>query len=262
MNRLLGRTAAARLGSLLLACGIALLAWAVLWQVGLAPGSRVTLPEPVALGRSAEHQSLAQAAPTSAAVPAVVEAVPARAEEVAEAPATPAPLAARPLRAPVLADRGDRIEAAAPPRPGYATRLRIPAIRVDTEVRQAGIKLGPGGELEWETLPFVAAHYGDRTALVGARGNAVIAGHVATLSEGNVFFNLYQLHLGDEITVQDQLDQQHRFRVADVKLVAPDDVSVMQQTPEPTLTLITCGGTFDPQKREFSHRLIVIATPA
>jgi hypothetical protein len=35
----------------------------------------------------------------------------------------------------------------------------------------------------------------------------------------------------------------------------------MQPTPAPTLTLITCGGTFDPSKREFSDRLIVIAKP-
>ncbi len=262
MNRLLGRTPAARLGSLLLACGIALLAWAALWQLGLAPGSRVTLPEPVALRPSAEPGGLTQEAPRSAAVPSDFEAVPARAEEDVEAPATPAPRAAGPTGAPVPAARGNPIEAAASLLPGYATRLRIPRIGVDAEVRQAGIKSGPDGVPEWETLPFVAAHYGDLTALIGARGNAVISGHVATLSEGNVFRNLYQVNLGDEITVRDQLDQQHRFRVANVKLVTPDDVSVMQQTTEPTLTLITCGGTFDPQKREFSHRLIVVATPA
>jgi sortase (surface protein transpeptidase) len=49
--------------------------------------------------------------------------------------------------------------------------------------------------------------------------------------------------------------------VTEVKLVPPSDVSVMDPTPDPTLTLITCGGTFDPVKREFSDRLIVVAKP-
>jgi sortase (surface protein transpeptidase) len=35
----------------------------------------------------------------------------------------------------------------------------------------------------------------------------------------------------------------------------------MAPTPEETLTLITCGGTFDPLTREFSDRLIVTAKP-
>jgi sortase (surface protein transpeptidase) len=35
----------------------------------------------------------------------------------------------------------------------------------------------------------------------------------------------------------------------------------MDPTPDETLTLITCGGTFDPISREFSDRLIVVAKP-
>ena len=49
------------------------------------------------------------------------------------------------------------------------------------------------GDWIWETLPFVAVHYGDLTSLVGADGNAVISGHVVTIDEGNVFRNLYRL---------------------------------------------------------------------
>jgi hypothetical protein len=35
----------------------------------------------------------------------------------------------------------------------------------------------------------------------------------------------------------------------------------MEATSDPTLTLITCGGTFDRARREFSDRLIVTAKP-
>jgi LPXTG-site transpeptidase (sortase) family protein len=159
----------------------------------------------------------------------------------------------------VAADAVDRAYGAKAPAPGYAVRLAIPAIKLDTAVKQGGIVLDKQGNPTWETLPFVAVHYGDRTALVGARGNAVIAGHVVTLYEGNVFRNLYQLDLNARIQVWDDHDREHHFYVVDVKLVPPTDTSSMQPTPDRTLTLITCGGTFDPVKREFSERLIVIA---
>jgi LPXTG-site transpeptidase (sortase) family protein len=107
----------------------------------------------------------------------------------------------------------------------------------------------------------VAVHYGDLTALLGAPSNAVIAGHVVTLSEGNVFRFLYQIAIDDQINVWDQHDREHDFHVVGVKLVPPEDTSVMAPTPDETLTLITCGGTFDPVKRAFSDRLIVIAKP-
>jgi LPXTG-site transpeptidase (sortase) family protein len=165
----------------------------------------------------------------------------------------PAPLTA--------ADRADRIEAASRPHPGYAVRLAIPAIDLDTEVRQAGVKQDQSGKWEWETLPFVAAHYGDLTSLIGAPGNAVVSGHVVTLNEGNVFRSLYKVDLGSEILVWDHREQLHRFQVVQVKLVPPSDVSVLDRTPDPTLTLITCGGTFDPVRREFSDRLVVVARP-
>ena len=147
------------------------------------------------------------------------------------------------------------------PSPGYAVRLAIPAIKLDTPVQQGGIVADAEGNPTWETLPFVAVHYGDLTARIGARGNAVIAGHVVTLQEGNVFRFLYQLDFGDTIEVWDEHETKRAFRVVDVRLVAPTDVSVMAPTPDVTLTLITCGGTFDPRTREFSERLVVTAKP-
>lgn len=261
MNTLLGRNRQARLGSLLLVAGLSLLMWAALWQVGLVPGSRVVVPEPVALQRSGSREAVAEVPPSvrvdSQALTAQEQLAPgASAEPFAIQNDSIAP--ALPL---VAADQADRRAAAAAPKPGYATRLSIASIGLETEVRQAGVKRSARGEPEWETLPFAAAHYGDLTALVGARGNAVIAGHVVTLNEGNVFRNLYRVELGNEITVWDDRGHERRFTVTEVRLVTPDDVSVMEQTPLERLTLITCGGTFDPVKREFSDRFIVVARP-
>ncbi len=161
----------------------------------------------------------------------------------------------------MVADATDRQEQAQLPAPGYAVRLAVPAIQLDTPVKQGGIVQDDQGNPTWETLPFVAVHYGDFTALVGARGNAVIAGHVVTLREGNVFRFLYKINIGDQVQVWDERDREHDFGVVEVKLVPPTDVSPMAPKTDPTLTLITCGGTFDSIKREFSDRLIVTAKP-
>jgi len=67
--------------------------------------------------------------------------------------------------------------------------------------------------------------------------------------------------IDDQVKVWDQLDREHDYHVVGAKLVPPSDISVMQPTPDETLTLITCGGKFDRVRREFSDRLIVTAKP-
>lgn len=245
-----------RLTNAIIGLGVVLVGVGI-WQLGVLPGSRVAVPTPVALERAAAQRAAsistptpATLVPTLAPVPAAVPtALPAPAGKIAAAPLPPAP------------DALDRHLAAQAPPPGYAVRLAIPAIKLDTDVTQAGIVADANGALSWQTLPFVAVHYGDLTSLIGAPGNAVIAGHVVTLREGNVFQFLYQLDLDDRIQVWDNHQLEHDFHVVDIKLVPPSDLSVMDPTPDETLTLITCGGTFDPIAREFSDRLIVTAKP-
>jgi LPXTG-site transpeptidase (sortase) family protein len=263
-----GQSPTARLGSAMIAVGLLVLVYAGLWQVGLAPGSRVTVEEPLALARAGGGRQVGVEEPATAIEPAhqkMPDPVRAAGEGVesthAAPPARDTVLRVRPPAPLIAADRADRIEAASRPHPGYAVRLAIPAIGLDTEVRQAGVTQNQSGEWEWETLPFVAAHYGDLTSLIGAPGNAVISGHVVTLNEGNVFRSLYKVDLGSEIQVWDHRDQLHSFHVVQVKLVPPSDISALEPTPNPTLTLITCGGTFDPVRREFSDRLVVVARP-
>jgi LPXTG-site transpeptidase (sortase) family protein len=238
--------------------------YGTLWQLGVAPGSRTVLPQPVALehaGPSVREVAAAPpvAAPRPTAAPQPTVAAPSLDIRLPEPTVVPTSVAV-PTAAPitlVAADVADRAEASI----GYAVRLAIPTIKLDTVVKQGGVVQDAHGEPVWETLPFVAVHYGDMTARIGARGNAVIAGHVVTLSEGNVFRLLYKVNLDDQVEVWDDHDRQHDFRVVGVKLVPPSDTSVMTPTADETLTLITCGGTFDPVHREFSDRLIITAKP-
>jgi LPXTG-site transpeptidase (sortase) family protein len=174
-------------------------------------------------------------------------------------PVVPPVLMAPPV-ALIAADAQDREQRIAV-EGAYAVRLVIPSINLDTPVKQGGIVQDGRGNPTWETLPFVAVHYGGLTALLGEPGNAVISGHVVTINEGNVFRLLYRVDIDDQVKVWDQLDREHDYHVVGAKLVPPSDISVMQPTPDETLTLITCGGKFDRVRREFSDRLIVTAKP-
>ncbi|MBV9582504.1 MAG: class F sortase [Chloroflexi bacterium] len=145
----------------------------------------------------------------------------------------------------------------AQPAAGWATHLSIPSIGLETDVVQASIVTDERGDPEWPTVPFLAVHYVD-TAPVGGLGNAVIAGHVVTLHEGNVFRDLYRVDYGDSITV-DTDTATFTYVVQDLKLVPPSDVEVMDPTSDARLTLITCGGDFDQSTRTFNRRLAVTA---
>jgi LPXTG-site transpeptidase (sortase) family protein len=241
-----------RLGTVLIVFGLLALGYGGLWQLGLAPGSRLSLPPPAALEKP--RPPTLRALPRATRVPVATPAAPLAAPLVATAPMLePAHI--------VPADASDRDEAADAGPVGYAVRLEIPAIKLETAVQQGGVVEDSNGNPVWQTVPFVAVHYGDLTALVGQRRNAVIAGHVVTLNEGNVFRFLYQLDLDDEIRVWDDHQRERDYRVVELELVPPTDTSVMDPSPDERLTLVTCGGTFDPVKREFSDRLIVIAKP-
>ena len=72
------------------------------------------------------------------------------------------------------------------------------------------------------------------TAQVGTSGNLGIAGH-----RDGFFRGLQNIAPGD---VLELVRPQHadRYVVSQIRVVAPDDTSVLNPTPVPTLTLVTC----------------------
>lgn len=133
-------------------------------------------------------------------------------------------------------------------------RLVIPSIGVDTQIFPSPIVQG-----EWQVPRFVAGHL-EGTARPGEGSNVALAGHLQSLRNGNVFADLEKLRPGDEVLLSAE-GQQLRYVVRESRLVAPTDVSVVAPTPEERLTLITCAGDWDWLRGEYSHRLVVVATP-
>lgn len=122
-------------------------------------------------------------------------------------------------------------------------RLVIPTISVDTPVKEVFIEDGA-----WQVADYaVGYHHG--TALPGAAGNIVMAGHAGL--RGGVFRNLGQLQEGDEVVVETG-GWRYNYRVRNAISVWPTQVEVMAPTPEPILTLITCTA-WD------TKRLVVVA---
>jgi len=93
------------------------------------------------------------------------------------------------------------------------------------------------------------------TALPGAAGNCVIAGHRTTHSKP--FLHLDTLAAGDEVLLTDLGGIRHRYLVTGSEVVDPDDVRVMDPTPQPSLTLIACHPPFSAR-----YRLVVKAALA
>ena len=110
------------------------------------------------------------------------------------------------------------------PAPTPLAILRIPKIQLEVAVL-------PGSD------DFVlnrgAGHIED-TALPGANGNSGIAGH-----RDGFFRGLKDIAVGDAIELE-TLKGREMYHVERAWIVEPDDVSVLDPTPAPALTLVTC----------------------
>lgn len=278
-----GRGWRALVGTLLVGSGGALILVTGLAALGIVPLFQPTVPPPVALQTPTSSPPLTSPSATATvAPPLLVAAAPPESPPDALPPAEPtAPPRPTPTATPEPPRGIARLLPVRPPTPppsptssptptatplptpvpplpppGLPIRLRIPSIGVDTPVVELDMEEDPEEGWRWETVPFVAGHYGI-TGLVGAPSNVLIAGHVATRDQGNVFRNLYRVRLGDPVVVY-TAEGEFTYRVVEVRVVRPEEVEVVQPSASPRLSLLTCAGSYDFRTRSFSHRLVVI----
>jgi len=107
------------------------------------------------------------------------------------------------------------------------------------------------------TLERAVGHIAN-TALPGQAGNTAFAGHRDTF-----FRRLRYARAGDRIVVT-SLSGRHEYVVRDTRVISPKDVSVLDPTPEPTLTLVTCYPFryVGPAPERFIVRADLLANPA
>jgi sortase A len=215
---------------------------------------RDTTPQPTTTPLTPEPTPVALTAlvpPTPVPAPTAVPTPPAEADLIVPPDALPVEAGATSTDAEMhvmpVPDGKPPVIAALP-----ARRVVIPTIGLDSKVIQLGTTLDRHGQIAWETAPFaVGQHKG--LAGPGQNGNMVLSGHISSPNEGAVFHHLPELQLGQGVIVSTE-ERQYLYRVFDVQTVTPDQVQVLDPTPDPTLTLITCV----PDKI-YSHRLVVTA---
>jgi LPXTG-site transpeptidase (sortase) family protein len=149
----------------------------------------------------------------------------------------------------------------AAPTAGTPTRLRIPAIGVDTPLEE--LHLEATGTLE-PPRDFAHAGWFADGAVPGETGPAVIAGHVDSTTGPAVFFRLDRLRPGDPVEVE-RADGWVAFTVVAVRRypkAAFPTAQVYGPTPDAELRLITCSGPFDNAQRSYLDNTVVYAVSA
>ncbi len=122
-----------------------------------------------------------------------------------------------------------------------AAVIDIPKIGLD-EVVVEGVGV--------EELKKGVGHYPD-TKMPGEKGNAALAGHRTTY--GHPFNKLDELTNGDEISITTRAGT-FRYVVMEKKVVTPESIEVLDDTPDNRLTLTTCHPKYSAEQR-----LIVVA---
>ncbi len=90
--------------------------------------------------------------------------------------------------------------------------------------------------IEDSAIQYYLGHFPE-SAMPGT-GNFAVAGHRVS-SYTDAFINLYKVKEGDELIVE-TFDKRYIYEVTDKFIVSPDEVNVLNQTEDPTITLVTC----------------------
>lgn len=118
--------------------------------------------------------------------------------------------------------------------------IRIPKLGID-ETMYSGIRLS--------TLDHGPGHW-PGTALPGAVGNVVVAGH--RTSHGAPFRHIDTLVAGDEVRFTTAAGE-FTYRVTGTRVVEPDAVWIVDPTPTPTATLFACHPPGSVSQRIVAH---------
>jgi len=103
-------------------------------------------------------------------------------------------------------------------------RIEVPRLKLSAVAREG---------IDVRTLRIAVGHI-PGTALPGPSGNAGFAAHRDTF-----FRPLKQVQPGDDVIVTTRRGT-YRYVVTRTRVVEPADISVLDPTAEPTLTLVTC----------------------
>ncbi len=143
------------------------------------------------------------------------------------------------------------------------TLLVIPAIGVHAPVEPVGKSATGYMEVPvrnpWTGVGWY--QYGPRP---GELGSAVLDGHLDRPGGSPaIFWQLHTLHVGDTIMIVQSGKKIRTFRVVQMELYEPKNAPltrIFSDTAGTFLNLITCAGTWIPQLKQTTQRLVVYST--
>jgi len=144
-------------------------------------------------------------------------------------------------------------------------RLIVPAIAINAPVEEVGTQanadLATPAQNPWEDVGWY--NLGPQP---GQRGSAVIDGHLDRPGGfPAVFWNLRDLHVGDEVLVKNSSGKTLRFQVTRIELYPPQDAPIQDifgNWGGRYLNLITCAGDWIPSQHQTNLRLVVYTSLA
>ncbi len=147
-----------------------------------------------------------------------------------------------------------------PPSESPIASMAIPKFNIDAPIVVLGVD--DNGVMETPDGPLNVAWY-DFSARPGFGSNAVFSGHVDYYNYGAaVFWNLKDLELNDlvELRLEDgtvyeyEIISRNEYNASDAPIA-----EIVGRTDAEVITLITCGGTFDPSVGQYDNRVVVRA---
>jgi sortase (surface protein transpeptidase) len=156
----------------------------------------------------------------------------------------------------------------AAPEPEPVAGVAPVELQVDSVGVDAPIELGAvvDGAMQDPSGPWVVSWY-DQLGKIGEGGNVVLAGHVDYWNVGPaVFWDVRDLPAGDVIRVVGEDGKNYEYAVQWTQPYMAEELTpeviqndIVGDTGEETLTLITCGGEFNPDTGEYNQRWVVRA---
>jgi sortase A len=133
------------------------------------------------------------------------------------------------------------------PAPSVVNMLTVPSMLLDQPILEGSIR-------DQYTVLDKGIWRWPRGSTPDKGGNTVLIGHRFTYTNPRgVFYQLDKVKMGDEIGVVWN-KQNYLYKVSEIKIEAPTDLSIEAPTKDAQLTLFTCTPVWKP-----TNRLVVIA---
>ncbi|MEJ2884947.1 class F sortase [Actinomycetospora aeridis] len=149
-----------------------------------------------------------------------------------------------------------------PPLPASApTKVTVPSISAESSLVPTGLQADDSLEVPPVSQPMQASWF-DQSPTPGEVGPSVILGHVNGGGQPGIFVKLKDVVAGAQVFVDRADGQRAVFEVSRVETIPKDSFptdAVYNDTANPQLRLITCGGDYDRGARSYLSNVIVYA---